>query len=194
MTPGSRSTKCSGRSAGPFRRRPPGLTFRSLPSLALPFLTFICALVLFQRGRRSAVSLACARPISARPMRRLAFCRRRSFQNSFSSKRSADYLWLADRHLRQHCNNAGTFFGIAFLLNLGLCFHQLRKIQAGSFTKRIQEFRHRLARQEWAAADPRPLLPRRRRRAVPHSIARGRWRDFLRFGCRGGSAACNLGS
>jgi hypothetical protein len=116
----------------------PGLTFESLPSLALPFLTFICALVLFQ-GDGEALFLWRVLAYFGATYAAFGILQETFFPEQLLFETKRYYLGSLTATFVNR-NNAGTFFGIAFLLNLGLCFHQLRKIQAGSFTKRIQNF------------------------------------------------------
>ena len=74
-------------------------------------------------------------------------------------------------------NTAGTFFGIAFLLNLGLVFFHLRKVHLRSLMRRTAELRGRMARQ--ARAPHHAWASRRadRRRALSHPVARRGRRD-----------------
>jgi hypothetical protein len=116
----------------------PGVTFESLPSLALPFLVFVSALALFQ-GDDEALLL----------LQILAY-----FGVAYAFFGIMQELFLPEQLLFEpkkyyvgyltatfvNRNTAGTFFGIAFVLNLGLGFQQLRKIHLGSFTKKALNF------------------------------------------------------
>lgn len=116
----------------------PGMTLDALSSLALPFLVFISALAFFQEDDQ-ALWL----------WRALAY-----FGAAYAAFGIAQELLFPEQLLfepKQHYvgsltatfvnrNTAGTFFGIAILLNLGLEFHELRKIRIASFVKRALSF------------------------------------------------------
>jgi hypothetical protein len=116
----------------------PGMTLDALSSLALPFLAFISALAFFQADEE-ALWL----------WRALAY-----FGTAYAAFGILQELLLPLQLLlepKQHYvgsltatfvnrNTAGTFFGIALLLNLGLEFHELRKIRIASFAKKALNF------------------------------------------------------
>jgi len=116
----------------------PGMTLDALSSLALPFLAFISALVFFQ-GDDEALWL----------WRALAY-----FGAAYAAFGILQELLLPEQLLFEpkqyyvgyltatfvNRNTAGTFFGIALLLNLGLEFHELRSIRIASFVKKALNF------------------------------------------------------
>jgi O-antigen ligase len=113
----------------------PGITLEALPSLALPFLVFISSLGFFQ-GDREALRL----------WRMLAY---------FGAAYAAYGLfqeWFFPQQLLLlpkkygigsltatfvNADDAGAFLGIAFVLNLGLAFHELRKIHIKGLSKEL---------------------------------------------------------
>ena len=116
----------------------PGMTLDALTALALPFLAFIAALSLFQ-GDDEALLL----------WRALAY-----FGAGYAAFGVAQDVFLPEQILFEpkrfyvgaltasfiNRNTAGTFFGLAFLLNLGLVFFQLRKIHLRSLMTKAASF------------------------------------------------------
>jgi O-antigen ligase len=113
----------------------PGMTLDSLPRLALPFLVFLSALALFQ-GDEEAMTL----------WRALAyFGLGYAVFGILQDVLLPDQLLFAEKRFYVgnltasfvNRNTAGTFFGVALLLNIGLVFHYLRKIYVGSFVQKV---------------------------------------------------------
>jgi O-antigen ligase len=116
----------------------PGMTRDALSALALPFLAFIAALSLFQ-GDDEALLL----------WRALAY-----FGAGYAAFAIAQDVFLPEQILFEpkrfyvgyltgsfiNRNTAGTFFGVAFLLNLGLVFFYLRKIRLRSLMAKAASF------------------------------------------------------
>ena len=116
----------------------PGMTLDALTTLALPLLAFIAALVFFQNDEEAL-----------RLWRTLAY-----FGAAYAAFGIAQELLLPDQLLFEpktyyvgyvtatfvNRNTAGTFFGIALLLNLGFTFYQLRRVHVASFLKRVSDF------------------------------------------------------
>ena len=116
----------------------PGMTLDALPSLALPFFVFVCALIFFQ-GDEAALRL----------WRALAY-----FGAGYAAFGILQELFLPEQLLLQtksfyvgsltasfvNRNTAGTFCGLAFLLNLGLEFHQLRQVRLARLVKKTLNF------------------------------------------------------
>ncbi|MBV8661618.1 MAG: hypothetical protein JO107_00820, partial [Hyphomicrobiales bacterium] len=112
----------------------PGMTLDALPSLAAPFFAFVCALGFFQ-GDEEALRL----------WRALAY-----FGAGYAAFGVVQELFSPEQLLFEtktfyvgsltasfvNRNTAGTFCGLAFLLNLGLAIHQLRDIRLARLVKR----------------------------------------------------------
>jgi O-antigen ligase len=115
----------------------PGMTLDALTMLAMPFMAFLSGLALFQ-GDDEALLL----------WRALAY-----FGVGDAVFGILQYLFLPERLLFEqkefsigsltasfvNPNTAGTFFGLALLLNLGLTFYYLRKIHIDSFVKNVTD-------------------------------------------------------
>jgi hypothetical protein len=116
----------------------PGMTLDALTALALPFLAFIAALSLFQ-GDDEALLLWRALAYFGAGYAAFGVAQDLLFplQILFEPKRY--YLgYLTASFVNR--NTAGTFFGVAFLLNLGLVFFQLRKIHLRSLLTKAASF------------------------------------------------------
>ena len=133
--------KSVGELVGPVRETisvAPGMTMQALPRLALPFLVFLAALALFP-GDEGALAL----------WRALAY-----FGAGYAVFGLLQEIFLPDRLLFArktfyvgyltasfvNRNTAGTFFGIALLLNLGLLFQALRQIRIASLVGKSRAF------------------------------------------------------
>jgi hypothetical protein len=114
----------------------PGMTLDALPSLALPFLVFLGALAFFQGDEKGFLlwralayfGAGCATFGILQELflpQQLVFSEKQFYIGSLTAT-------FVNR------NSAGTFFGIALLLNLGLLFFDLRRIQSiSSFVKKL---------------------------------------------------------
>jgi hypothetical protein len=113
----------------------PQMTIDALPSLALPFLVFVAALAFFQGDDEGMLlwralayfGTGCAAFGIFQKLflpEQLLFSQKRFYVESLTAA-------FVNR------NSAGTFFGIALLLNLGLIFFHLRKINTTSFLNRL---------------------------------------------------------
>ena len=113
----------------------PQMTIDALPSLALPFLVFVAALAFFQGDDKGMLlwralayfGTGCAAFGIFQELflpEQLLFSQKRFYVGSLTAT-------FVNR------NSAGTFFGIALLLNLGLIFFHLRKINTTSFLNRL---------------------------------------------------------
>jgi O-antigen ligase len=111
----------------------PGMTLAAMPRLALPFLVFLAALALFQ-GDAGAMALWRALAYFGAGLavygilqdvllpEQLLFVRKKFYIGSLTAS-------FVNR------NTAGTFFGVALLLNLGLAFYYLRKVRVRSLAR-----------------------------------------------------------
>jgi hypothetical protein len=116
----------------------PGMTLDALSSLALPFLAFISALVFFQ-GDDEALWLWRALAYFGAAYAAFGMLQELLFPDQLLFEPKKYYVgYLTATFVNR--NTAGTFFGLAFLLNLGLEFHQLRKIHIASFAKTALSF------------------------------------------------------
>jgi hypothetical protein len=116
----------------------PGTTLEALPALALPFLVFMSALALFQGDDEGLLLL-----------RFLAY-----FGVAYAVFGVLQELFLPEQLLFEpkkyyvgdlsatfvNRNTAGTFFGAAFILMLGLVFSELRKIRLNGFGGKLFNF------------------------------------------------------
>jgi O-antigen ligase len=129
----------------------PGMTLDALATLTMPFLAFLSGLALFQ-GDDEALLL----------WRALAY-----FGVAYGIFGILQYLFLPGQLLFAknafsvgrltasfvNPDTAGTFFGLALLLNLGLTFHSLREIRLRSFVKKLANLEIR-----WRDENARVLL------------------------------------
>jgi len=116
----------------------PGMTLDALSSLALPFLVFISALVFFQ-GDDEALWLWRALAYFGAGYAAFGILQEMLFPDQLLFEPKKYYVgYLTATFVNR--NTAGTFFGIALLLNLGLEFHELRKIRIVSFVKKALNF------------------------------------------------------
>ena len=116
----------------------PGMTLDALSSLALPFLVFISALVFFQ-GDDEALWLWRALAYFGAAYAAFGILQEMLFPDQLLFEPKKYYVgYLTATFVNR--NTAGTFFGIALLLNLGLEFHELRKIRIVSFVKKALNF------------------------------------------------------
>lgn len=133
--------KSIGETIGPVRGTisvAPGMTLDALTSLALPFFAFIAALVFFQ-GDEEALWLWRALAYFGAAYAAFAILQELLFPDQLLFEPKTHYLgYLTATFVNR--NTAGTFFGIALLLNLGLEFYELRKIRVASFVKKATNF------------------------------------------------------
>ncbi|MGA2045290.1 MAG: O-antigen ligase family protein [Roseiarcus sp.] len=112
----------------------PGMTIDALPRLALPFLVFLSALAWFQGD---AGGLALWRGLAYFGAAYAAFGILQELllpdQLLFAPKRF--YLGSLTASFVNR-NTAGTFFGIALMLNLGLGFRALRNVRLAGFARK----------------------------------------------------------
>ncbi len=111
----------------------PGMTLDALSSLALPFLAFTSALAFFQ-GDDDALRLWRALAYLGTGYATFGILQELLFPDQLLFEPKKFYLGSLTATFVNR-NTAGTFFGIALLLNLGLAFHELRKIRIASFIK-----------------------------------------------------------
>ncbi len=116
----------------------PGMTLDALSSLALPFLVFISALVFFQEDDQ-ALWLWRALAYFGAAYAALGIVQELLFPEQLLFEPKQHYVGSLTATFVNR-NTAGTFFGLALLLNLGLEFHELRKIRIASFVKRALSF------------------------------------------------------
>lgn len=129
----------------------PGMTLDALPSLALPFLAFISALVIFQ-GDGEALRLWRALAYFGVGYAIFGILQLLFFPGQLLFETNTAYYGSLTATFVNR-NTAGTFFGIATLLNLGLAFHDLRKIHVANFVKKTLELNI-----AWADHNARVLL------------------------------------
>jgi len=116
----------------------PGMTLYSLTTLALPFLVFIAALAFFQ-GDEEALWFWRALAYFGAAYAALGLLQELLFPDQLLFEAKKYYVgYLTATFVNR--NTAGTFFGLALLLNLGLEFYELRKIHTASFVKRALDF------------------------------------------------------
>jgi len=116
----------------------PGMTLDALTTLALPFLAFIAALAFFQ-GDDEALWLWRALAYFGAAYAAFGILQELLFPDQLLFETKKYYFsYLTATFVNR--NTAGTFFGIALLLNLGLLFYELRKIHIGSFLKKAFNF------------------------------------------------------
>ncbi len=116
----------------------PGMTRDALSALALPFLAFIAALSLFQ-GDDEALFLWRALAYFGAGYAAFAIAQDLLFPEQILFEPKRFYVgYLTASFINR--NTAGTFFGLALLLNLGLVFFQLRKIHLRSLMMKAASF------------------------------------------------------
>jgi hypothetical protein len=116
----------------------PGMTLDALTTLALPFLTFIAALACFQ-GDDEALWLWRALAYFGAAYAAFGILQELLFPDQLLFETKTYYVgYLTATFVNR--NTAGTFFGIALLLNLGLLFYELRKIRIVSFVNKALDF------------------------------------------------------
>ncbi len=116
----------------------PGMTLDALTTLALPFLTFIAALSFFQ-GDDEALWLWRALAYFGAAYAAFGILQEALFPDQLLFETKTYYVgYLTATFVNR--NTAGTFFGIALLLNLGLLFYELRKIRISSFINKALDF------------------------------------------------------
>ncbi len=116
----------------------PGMTLDALTTLALPFLTFIAALAFFQ-GDDEALWLWRALAYFGAAYAAFGILQELLFPDQLLLEPKKYYVgYLTATFVNR--NTAGTFFGIALLLNLGLLFYELRKIRIVSFVRKAVDF------------------------------------------------------
>ena len=116
----------------------PGMTLDALPALALPFLVFVCALVFFQ-GDDGGLRLWRALAYFGVGYAAIGVLQELFFPEQLLFEPKVFYVGSLTATFVNR-NTAGTFFGLAFLLNLGLEFHALRKIRLASLVKKTLNF------------------------------------------------------
>jgi O-Antigen ligase len=116
----------------------PGMTLDALPSLALPFLAFVSALVLFQ-GDEEGLRLWRALAYFGAAYAAFGILQEALFPQQILLEHKTHYLENLTATFVNR-NTAGTFFGIALVLNLGLAFHEVRKVRVAAFARRALDF------------------------------------------------------
>ena len=113
----------------------PGMTLDALPALAMPFLVFLSGLALFQ-GDAEAVMLWRALAYFGAGYAAFGILQELFLPEQLLFAQKKFYLGSLTASFVNR-NTAGTFFGVALLLNLGLLFRSLRKIRINSFLKKV---------------------------------------------------------
>ena len=116
----------------------PGMTLDALTALALPFLAFIAALSLFQ-GDDEALLLWRALAYFGAGYAVFGILQDVLFPEQILFETKKFYIGSLTASFINR-NTAGTFFGIAFLLNFGLAFFYLRKVHLRSLMRRTTSF------------------------------------------------------
>jgi O-antigen ligase len=112
----------------------PGMTLDALATLALPFLAFIAALAFFQ-GDDEALWLWRALAYFGAAYAAFGILQELLFPDQLLFEAKKYYVgYLTATFVNR--NTAGTFFGLALLLNLGLAFYALRKVRIASFVRK----------------------------------------------------------
>jgi hypothetical protein len=112
----------------------PGMTLDALASLALPFLAFVGALVFFQSDEE-ALWLWRALAYFGAAYAVFGILQELFLPNQILFEPKRFYLGSLTATFVNR-NTAGTFFGLALLLNLGLAFHELRNVHIARFVKK----------------------------------------------------------
>jgi hypothetical protein len=116
----------------------PGMTLDALTTLALPFLTFVAALAFFQ-GDDEALWLWRALAYFGAAYAAFGLLQELLFPDQLLFEPKTYYVgYLTATFVNR--NTAGTFFGLALLLNLGLLFYELRKVRVAAFVTKALEF------------------------------------------------------
>lgn len=116
----------------------PAMTRDALTALALPFLAFVAALALFQ-GDDEAILLWRALAYFGAAYAVFGVLQELLFPEQILIDAKRFYVGSLTATFINR-NTAGTFFGLAFLLNFGLLFFYLRRIHAERFLKRAANF------------------------------------------------------
>jgi O-antigen ligase len=115
----------------------PGMTLDALATLALPFLAFIAGLAFFQ-GDDEALWLWRALAYFGTAYAAFGILQELLFPDQLLFEVKKYYVgYLTATFVNR--NTAGTFFGLALLLNLGLAFHELRKTRVARFVKKAHD-------------------------------------------------------
>ncbi len=112
----------------------PGMTLDALPTLAAPFFAFVCALVFFQ-GDAEALRLWRALAYFGAGYAAFGIVQEMFSPEQLLFETKSFYIGSLTASFVNR-NTAGTFCGLAFLLNLGLEIHQLRDIRLSRLVKR----------------------------------------------------------
>ena len=135
----------------------PGMTLDALTTLALPFLTFIAALAFFQ-GDDEALWLWRALAYFGAAYAAFGLLQELLFPDQLLFEAKKFYVgYLTATFVNR--NTAGTFFGLALLLNLGLLLFELRKDSRRKLRQAGARSSRQLAGQRGVGAGPRLLLP-----------------------------------
>lgn len=116
----------------------PGMTLDALPSLATPFFAFICGLVFFQ-GDDEALRLWRALAYFGAGYAAFGVLQELFAPEQLFFETKTHYVGSLTATFVNR-NTAGTYFGLAFLLNLGLEAHELRRIRLASLVKKTLNF------------------------------------------------------
>ena len=130
-----------GETLGPMRGTisvAPGMTLEALPALALPFLAFLSALAFFQ-GDDEALLLWRALAYFGAAYAAFGIAQEAFFPERLLFEPKTYYLGALTATFVNR-NTVGTFLGAAFLLNLGLAFHDLRKIRLDGLAGKLLAF------------------------------------------------------
>ena len=129
----------------------PGMTLEALPALALPFLVFLSGLSIFQGDVEAArlwralagIGLGCAV---------FGIAQEIFFPDTLIFETKKYYLGSLTASFVNR-NTAGTFFGVALLLNLSLFFNELKKIRISSLVSEVSNLDL-----SWRSANVRVIL------------------------------------
>jgi len=112
----------------------PGVTLGALPALALPFLAYATALALFQ-GEDEEIWLWRALAAFGAVYAGFGVLQELFFPEQILLETKRFYVGSLTASFINR-NTAGTFFGVAFLTNLGLLSHELRQIRLARLVKK----------------------------------------------------------
>ena len=115
----------------------PGVTWESLPALALPFLCFLSALRVFQ-GDEGAVRLWRALGLFGLGLAVFGLVQELAFPGRLLFETKKYYIGSLTATFINR-NTAGTFFGLALVINASLAMHYLKSVRVRSLTRRTME-------------------------------------------------------
>ncbi len=115
----------------------PGVTWESLPALALPFLCFLSALRLFQ-GDEGAIRLWRALALFGLGLAVFGLFQELAFPDRLLFEPKKYYIGSLTATFINR-NTAGTFFGLALVINVSVAMHYLKGVRLRALARRTLE-------------------------------------------------------